>query len=986
MADYSLVVDVEAIDKASTVFEKIQGNVNQFKNGIEGAGTTATKSMAEVGKSMQNAGNQMASTGKVMTATVTTPIIAAGAAAVKTASDFEKGMSEVQAISGATGTDLEALRNKALEMGSKTKFSCSESAEAMKYMGMAGWKAEQMVDGLPAVMYLAGATGEDLASTSDIVTDALTAFGLSASDAIHFTDVLSSTATNANTDVAMMGETFKYCAPVAGALGFSVEDTAEAIGLMANSGIKGSQAGTALRSTFTALSGDVKLCGSAFGEVEIATTNADGTMRSLTDILDDCRGYFDQMTEAEKTNAAQSLVGKNAMSGFLALMNSGSADIDKLRGAIEGCDGATEEMYKTMNDNLEGQLTELKSSLDVLAISFGELMLPVIKDIVAGLQDFVSWLNSLDDGTKNFIIKAALVAAALGPILLIGGKLISGIGTLITIGSKVGSLIGGIGSAASSAAAPVSSAGSAVGALSSNALGFVALGAGILLAAAGLALLAQSAIAISEAGAPAAIAMGAMVAVLAGLAVGAAALAPALTAGAVGLVAFGAGLALVGVGVLAASAGLTLLATQLPTISEYGLSASVAIVALGGALVAFAAGATAAGAASLVLGAGLTVAAVGATAAAVGGAALTVTILALSVAVLAASVAVIALGGGLNLCAAPIALIGANATTAAAGTALLTAAMIALLVPVTGGAVAILAMDVAMVTLGATFLIATAGALALDVALIAMNASITSIATAASSASQSMAEIQTSLDVVKAGVSGLGDLFDGAVDAIINAFTSKTGSAQAAATSFGTAITNGAKTGIQPIQTNTQTTMNFLLQLLSTSMNKANTTTVSGMARINASSQSGYKQLQSNTTTMLSQLEQKFSQTLNRIQQMFSSCRLSFNQHIALPHFSMSGSFNAQTGSTPSVSVSWYKKAYDQAYMFQTPTVFNGRGFGDGNGTEVVTGDAHLIDLMREAFKDMGGDTVIPVYIGQERLDEIVVTANQRNNFRSGGR
>nr|DAG31471.1 MAG TPA: minor tail protein [Caudoviricetes sp.] len=986
MADYSLVVDVEAVDKASTVFDKIHGNVNNFKNGIEGAGTATTKTMADVGKSMQNVGNQMASTGKTMTATVTTPIMAAGTAAVKTASDFEAGMSEVQAISGATGTELQDLKAKALEMGSKTKFSCSESAEAMKYMGMAGWKAEQMIDGLPAVMYLAGATGEDLATTSDIVTDALTAFGLGADKATHFTDVLSSTATNANTNVSMMGETFKYCAPVAGALGFSVEDTAEAIGLMANSGIKGSQAGTALRSTFTALAGEVKLSGAAFGEVEIATTNADGSMRSLTDILDDCRVYFDQMTEAERSNAAQSLVGKNAMSGFLALMNAAPEDINKVRSAIEGCDGATEDMYKTMNDNLEGQLTELKSSLDVLAISFGELMLPAIKDIVAGIQTFVNWLNSLDDGAKNFIIRAALVAAALGPILMIGGKLISGIGTLITIGSKVSGLIAGVGSASAAAAPAVGSAGTALGTLSSNALGLIALGAGILLAAAGLALLAQSAIAIGNAGAPAAVAMAAMVGVIALLAVGAAALAPALAAGAVGLVAFGAGLTLVGAGVTLACVGITLLATQLPTVAQYGGTAAVAILELGGALTVFSAGALAAGAASTVLGAGLTVAAVGAAGAAVSGAALTVAILALSVAVLAASVAVIALGAGLNLCAPPIAMIGTNATTAAAGTALLTAAMIALLVPVTGGTVAVLAFDVSLVTLGGTFLVATAGAIALDAALVAMNASITSIASAASSASQSMSEIQGSLDVVKAGVSGLGDLFDNAVKKIISTFSSNTGNAQSAAVAFGSAITNGAKTGLQPIQGNTNTTMSALLTLLTTTMTRANSTTVSGMSKINASSQSGYRTLQNNTTSMLTQLEGKFRTTLNSIQSMFASCKLSFNQNIALPHFSMSGSFNAQTGATPSVHVQWYGKAYDQAYMFNTPTVFNGRGFGDGNGAEIVTGDAHLVDLMKEAFKDFGGDTIIPVSIGEERLDTIVVTAQQRANFRSGGR
>ena len=244
-------------------------------------------------------------------------------------------MSKVAAVSGATGSDLEALRDKAREMGEKTKFSASEAAEAMNYMAMAGWKTEDMLSGIEGVMNLAAASGEDLATTSDIVTDALTAFGLTAKDSGHFADILAAASSNANTNVSMMGETFKFCAPIAGALGFSAEDTAEAIGLMANAGIKGSQAGTSLRTIMNNLSGEVKICGSSIGEVTVATTNADGSMRDLSDILADCRTAFSGLSESEKAAAAESLVGKNAMSGFLALMNAGEADINKLSSAID---------------------------------------------------------------------------------------------------------------------------------------------------------------------------------------------------------------------------------------------------------------------------------------------------------------------------------------------------------------------------------------------------------------------------------------------------------------------------------------------------------------------------------------------------------------------------------------------------------------------------------------------------------------------------
>ena len=197
-----------------------------------------------------------------------------------------------------------------------------------------------------------------------------------------------------------MGETFKYCAPIAGALGFSAEDTAEAIGLMANAGIKGSQAGTALRTIMNNLSGDVKICGSSIGEVTIATTNADGSMRELSDILADCRTAFSGLSESEKAAAAESLVGKNAMSGFLALMNAGESDINKLSSAIDNCDGSAASMAETMNDNLAGQLQILKSQLEELAISFGELLMPAIRTIVGWIQKFVDWLNSMDEGTS----------------------------------------------------------------------------------------------------------------------------------------------------------------------------------------------------------------------------------------------------------------------------------------------------------------------------------------------------------------------------------------------------------------------------------------------------------------------------------------------------------------------------------------------------------------------------------------------------------
>ena len=430
-------------------YDALQREIIETENNLRdlerqaGQSAVALQKIAATGEKLKTVGSAIEGVGQKLMP-VTAAVGGLGAAAVKVASDFDSAMSQVAAVSGATGKDLEALRDKTREMGSKTKFSASEAAEAMNYMAMAGWKTGDMLSGIEGIMNLAAASGEDLATTSDIVTDALTALGLSAEDSGHFADILAAASSNANTNVSMMGETFKYCAPVAGALGFTAEDTAEAIGLMANAGIKSSQAGTAMRSMMTNLTGEVKFVGDAFGELTIQTTNTDGSMRSLGDILADCRAAFAQMSESEKAANAEALVGKNAMSGFLAVMNAAPGDIEKLNSAINNCDGTAEKMAATMQDNLAGQLTILKSQLEELAISIGEILMPYIRQIVGWIQGLVDWLNGLDEGTKKIIVTVALVAAALGPVLIVIGKVVGAIGTIMTVVPQIAGAISSV--------------------------------------------------------------------------------------------------------------------------------------------------------------------------------------------------------------------------------------------------------------------------------------------------------------------------------------------------------------------------------------------------------------------------------------------------------------------------------------------------------------------------------------------------------------
>ena len=429
-----------AVDVGSAV-GYLDLDISGFLAGLRSAQSeadSATKNIAtKIGSNLQSAGKSITSAGKTLATHVTVPIVGLGTAAVKTTSNFESAMSKVSAISGATGSDLDALNQKAQEMGAKTKFSATESAEAFTYMAMAGWKTEDMLQGIDGIMALAAADGLDLATTSDIVTDALTAFGLSADDSGHFADVLAAAASNANTNVSLLGESFKYAAPVAGALGYSAEDTAIALGLMANAGIKGSQGGTALRSSLSRLIKPTDDVAALMEQYGLSMTNADGSMKSLGEVMEMLRTKMGGLSEAEQAQAAVTLFGQEAMSGMLAIINASDSDYEKLTSAIYGADGAAQQMADTMLDNLSGQLTLLKSALEGLAIQFGEILMPYIKQFVQWLQNLVQKLQEMTPEQKEQIVKWAAFAAVIGPVLLAVGKLVTGIGNVISVFGKL---------------------------------------------------------------------------------------------------------------------------------------------------------------------------------------------------------------------------------------------------------------------------------------------------------------------------------------------------------------------------------------------------------------------------------------------------------------------------------------------------------------------------------------------------------------------
>ncbi len=471
--------EIIATDNALKELEGQAGTAGNALGGLGGQAENTAQSfeqIAQTGEKLKNVGSTVEGVGEKILP-VSAAIGGVGAISVKTAADFDSSMSQVKAISGATGEDLEELRNTAREMGKTTKFSAKDAADAMNYMAMAGWRTTDMLNGIEGVMNLAAASGEDLAVTSDIVTDAMTAFGLEAdktttiikdgykkevANASHFADVLAAASASANTNVSMMGETFKYCAPVAGSLGFSVEETAENIGLMGNAGIKASQAGTAMRSSMLNLAQGVTISGQAIGNVQIQATEASGKMKNLNQIIKECRRAFSQLSESERTANAEAIAGKNAVAGFLALMDATPESIEKVRGSIENCDGAAAEMAATMQDNLNGEITTLKSKLSELAIVFGEILRPVVSAAVKIIGDFTDWLSGLHPAIQVIIAVIGILVTAMGPLLIAVGKAIWSIGQIMTMIPKFANAMKGIKTAVTTAATAVKTFGTSL--------------------------------------------------------------------------------------------------------------------------------------------------------------------------------------------------------------------------------------------------------------------------------------------------------------------------------------------------------------------------------------------------------------------------------------------------------------------------------------------------------------------------------------------
>lgn len=442
---------------------------------LEAQASTTNQTLSkigEVGSKVESFGNGMVNVGKKVSV-ASAAVTAMGGAAVKTAADFESSMSQVQATMGITKDSMstldgqsvntmDALSDLAKEMGSKTAFSASECAEALNYLALAGYDTQEMADTLPTVLNLAAAGGIDLASASDMVTDAMSALGMETSEADTMVDQMAKTASSTNTSVAQLGEGILTIGATAKTIKGGTAELNTALGILANNGIKGSEGGTKLRNVILSLQNPTDKAASTMDALGVSVYDSEGNMRSLNDILGDLNTSMDGMTAEEKANIISNIFNKADLSAVNALLANTGDTWDELQTSIENSGGAAQQMADTQLDNLNGQLTILKSAVEGFAISIGEALLPMIKNIVTKIQDFVTWLNNLDDGTKQVIVKIGLFVAALGPALVIMGTVISKVGVAMQAFSKLGLKITSLVSNAGGISGVFSKAGAAI--------------------------------------------------------------------------------------------------------------------------------------------------------------------------------------------------------------------------------------------------------------------------------------------------------------------------------------------------------------------------------------------------------------------------------------------------------------------------------------------------------------------------------------------
>lgn len=437
------MMDAEGVDKNSTAYQNLQTEIDITKAKVKDLeeqydkfGSVSAQKIAAVGEDVKDAGEKISDVGAAITP-VSAGVAAIGVAGLKVATDFEEGMAKVKAITGATGEDFDALRDKAIELGADTAFSSSEVADAMTEMAKAGWDTNQIIDGMSGVLAAAAASGENLGTVSTIVADAVTGFGMAASDSTRVADLLTEAANAGTIDIADLGESFKYIAPMAQSMGLSIEDVTTAVSAMSMSGIKGSQAGTSLKNTLVNLVKPTKTMQAAINELGIEITDGNGNFLSLDDIVANLRTSFTGLTDEQKTYYASVLAGKEGQAGLLSILNLTEEEYTALSDEMHSCSGVAEETAAVMQDNLNARVEQLGGALESLAIVLADNVIPFLTKLVEKVTTVIDGFTQMSPATQKVVLVIGTIVAALGPVLVAVGKVVVLIGQIMTFAPQI---------------------------------------------------------------------------------------------------------------------------------------------------------------------------------------------------------------------------------------------------------------------------------------------------------------------------------------------------------------------------------------------------------------------------------------------------------------------------------------------------------------------------------------------------------------------
>lgn len=450
---------------AGSAVAYLELDYSQYTSGLMSARQqldTFTDNTQEAGSRIQSLGGMMTGIGGAITKGLTVPLVGVGVTALTVAANFEQGMSNVQALTGATGYEFEALSEQAKQLGSTTMFSATQASEAMAELASAGFTTNEIMSAMPGLLDLAASGSVDLATAAGIASSTLRGFGLEANQTSHVSDVLAEAAARTNAGITDMGEAMKYIAPVASAMGISIEETAAAVGLLSNAGIQGGQSGTVLRGALSRLAKPSKEASDLMKELGFNAYDTNGKMLALNEIIGNLKKSTEKLTDEQKQNALVTMFGQESLSGMLALMQAGSNELNSLTKGFENCDGSAKKMADTMQNNLKGKVTAFKSALEGAGIAIGENLIPVMTNAVEGVTDMVSAFNNLDPAVQRNIVSIGATVAAIGPLMMVGGKVITGIGKTISLVNKTTSLTIGFGTALSTAVIPLVAVGAGV--------------------------------------------------------------------------------------------------------------------------------------------------------------------------------------------------------------------------------------------------------------------------------------------------------------------------------------------------------------------------------------------------------------------------------------------------------------------------------------------------------------------------------------------